>query len=102
MHDARSYVSQNEVYTSIIILKKCIKVKVEMGLGLLWCLFLPVVYTLCKALVLVEDWDATVALPHRKAHTHFVPCFFMAFPPFKSTRCVPAPFMCARGVVSPT
>ena len=70
----KRYVSQNEAYTSIIILKKCVKVKVEIGLGILLCLFVPVLYTLCQALVLVEDWDATVALPHRKVRVCEMSC----------------------------
>ena len=80
------YVSQNEAYTSIIILKKCVKVKVELGLALLLCLFLPVLYTLTQSVILVQDWDTTTALPHRVGNNHFVPCYFMAFPPFRSTR----------------
>lgn len=80
------YVSQNQVYTSIIILKKCVKVKVELGLALLLCLFLPVLYTLTQSVILVQDWDTTLALPHRVGINHFVPCYFMAFPPFRSTR----------------
>ena len=80
------YVSQNEAYTSIIILKKCIKAKVEIGLGLMLFLFVPVLYNLCQALILVEDWDTTLATAWRRGNNHFVPCYFMAFPPFRSTR----------------
>ena len=80
------YVSQNEAYTSIIILKKCIKAKVEIGLGLMLFLFVPVVYNLCQSLILIEDWDTTLASAWRRGNNHFVPCYFMAFPPFRSTR----------------
>jgi hypothetical protein len=43
--------SLNQAYSSVIILKKCMKVKMEIGLCLLLVLFMPVVYNLVQSVI---------------------------------------------------
>lgn len=43
------YVSQNVSYTSAIILKRAVKAKLDLGILLMTCLYLPVLYTLVQA-----------------------------------------------------
>ena len=76
------YVSQNVNYTSTIILKRVIKAKVECCICLIMCLFMPVLYTLMKSLIIITDWNDTVAWPHRLEYNYFTPCYFEAFPPY--------------------
>jgi hypothetical protein len=42
-------VSQNVSYTSAIILKRAVKAKLDLGLLLMSCLYLPVLYNLIQA-----------------------------------------------------
>jgi len=76
------YVSQNVNYTSTIILKRVIKSKVECCLCLIIFLYTPVLYTLMQSLMIITDWNDTVAWPHRLNYNYFTPCYFEAFPPF--------------------
>jgi hypothetical protein len=75
------YVSQNVAYSSGLILKKVVKSKVEIGLTLMFLLFMPVCYNLMQSVFLVEDWNDALAMSHRVPTNHYVPCYFMAFPP---------------------
>lgn len=45
------YVSQNVNYTSAIILKRVVKSKIELAIGTVILIFLPVIYTLIRALM---------------------------------------------------
>ena len=45
------YVSQNVNYTSAIILKRIIKSKIELAIGTVILIFLPVMYTLIRGLM---------------------------------------------------
>ncbi len=106
------YVSQNIAYTSIIILKRVVKAKVDIGLVLVISLFMPVIYTLlqaqlCKSplapplvrlvthwlfcvyvcmyvFLVFLDWNDTTAATYRKGNNYYVPCYSLAFPPFKA------------------
>ncbi|RYH21327.1 hypothetical protein EON65_20940 [archaeon] len=79
------YVSQNVAYTSVIILKRAIKAKMDIGLVLLVSLYMPVVYTLFEAQIPLLDWSDTLAESFRKGVNFYVPCYYAAFPPFKQT-----------------
>jgi Ran GTPase-activating protein (RanGAP) involved in mRNA processing and transport len=76
------YVSQNVNYTSTIILKRVIKAKIECCLCLIVFLYMPVLYTLMKSLIIITDWNDTVVWPHRLEYNYFTPCYFEAFPPY--------------------
>ena len=45
------YVSQNVAYTSMIILKRAVKAKLDLGLILLTALYMPLVYTMLEAML---------------------------------------------------
>lgn len=77
------YVSQNVSYTSAIILKRVVKAKIDVGLMLMTALFLPVLYTLLQSLIVVLDWNDTLAPTFRKGFNFFVPCYYLAFPPYR-------------------
>ena len=38
-----------------------------------------------RIFLVVMDWNSTTAIPQRKNLTFFVPCYFLAFPPFRSS-----------------
>ena len=76
------YVSQNVNYTSTIILKRVIKSKVESCLCLIIFLYMPVLYTMMKSLMIITDWNDTLAWPHRLNYNYYTPCYFEAFPPY--------------------
>ena len=76
------YVSQNVNYTSIIILKRVIKVKVELGIVFMLLLFLPVLYSWAHAVTLIHDWNETLVVSRRKHLNFYTPCYIGAFPPF--------------------
>jgi hypothetical protein len=48
------YIQQNTTYAAVVILKKVEKVKVEIGLGLLLCLYLPVMFNLLGSVFLIQ------------------------------------------------
>jgi len=77
------YVSQNVGYTSTIILKRVVKCKVEIGIALMFLIFMPAVYTFAQSLIVIIDWNDTIAIPFRKAVNFHVPCYFLSFPPFR-------------------
>ena len=76
------YVSQNVSYTSVMILKKVVKSKIEIGLCVMFLIFGPVLYNLTEALIPALDWNRELAIPARQNVNKFVPCYFMAFPPY--------------------
>jgi hypothetical protein len=45
------YVSQNVGYTATIILKRVVKSKVELGIGLMLILYMPVLYNLMQSIL---------------------------------------------------
>lgn len=80
------FVSQNVTYTSTVILKKVLKVKVEIGICLMFALFPPVLYNLVQSIFFITDWNDTLASSQRINVNYYVPCYFMAFPPLKIPR----------------
>lgn len=76
------YVSQNVSYTSIIILKRVIKSKVDIGILLMLVLYMPSLYNFIQSFMVVLDWNDTHAAEYRRSVNYFVPCYFMAFPPY--------------------
>eukprot|EP01041_Mallomonas_annulata_P000898 gene898-1738_t len=77
------YVSQNKNYTSSIILKRVIKSKVELALVVLFLLFTPVLYVFTQSIIPMTDWNDALAFMHRRDVNYFVPCYFVAFPPYR-------------------
>lgn len=77
------YVSQNVSYTSAIILKRAVKAKLDLGILLMCCLYMPVLYTLIQSVTPITDWNDTLAPVFRKQVNFFVPCYFQAFPPYR-------------------
>ena len=78
------YVSQNVGYTSTIIMKRVVKAKTEIGLGLMFFVLIPALYTFTQGIIVVVDWndfDPSI-YDFRKAANFYVPCYFLAFPPF--------------------
>lgn len=55
------YVSQNVSYTSAIILKRAVKAKLDLGILLMCCIYMPVLFNLVQA---VTCKSVTNALPH--------------------------------------
>lgn len=45
------YVSQNVSYGSILIIKRAVKAKVEIGILLMFALYMPVLYTFAQSLI---------------------------------------------------
>ena len=76
------YVSQNVSYTSSIILKRVVKAKVNIGLLLMMLVYTPALYVFLQAVSVVVDWNDSLNLEHRRNTNYFVPCYFLAFPPF--------------------
>jgi Ran GTPase-activating protein (RanGAP) involved in mRNA processing and transport len=76
------YVSQNVSYTSVMVLKKAVKAKVEVGLSLMLMVFAPVMYNLTQSLMIINDWNDNWATPWRKNNNYFTSCYFFAFPPY--------------------
>jgi hypothetical protein len=101
-------VSQNVSYTASIILKRAVKAKIDLGVLLMVCLYMPVVFTLvqsvtCKSsiplpflllldlivfhsrflLTVITDWNDTTAALFRRDVNFFVPCYFQALPPYR-------------------
>jgi hypothetical protein len=54
-------VSQNVSYTSAIILKRAVKAKLDLGILLMCCIYMPVLFNLVQA---VTCKSVTNALPH--------------------------------------
>lgn len=77
------YVSQNVAYTSMIILKRTIKAKIDIGIIFFCTLFIPVTYTTLKGMILQMDWNDLYALSSRIGFNYDVPCYNLAFPPFR-------------------
>lgn len=76
------YVSQNVSYTSSIILKRVVKSKVDIGLTLMFAMYMPALYIFIKSFFPIMDWNKTLAQTHRRPVNYYVPCYFMAFPPY--------------------
>lgn len=83
------YVSQNVSYTSSIILKRVLKSKIELGIAFLILLYLPFLSNLVHALTVITDWNSTLAMSHRRNVNRYVPCYFLAFPPYSRTNISP-------------
>ena len=47
---------------------------------------LPLYLPYSSHVLVIQDWNVTYALPHRRSHSYRVPCYFMAFPPYHSQR----------------
>eukprot|EP01038_Epipyxis_sp_PR26KG_P005828 gene5828-8037_t len=80
------YVSQNVSYTSSMILKRAVKAKVELGILFMVAMFMPLLYNQLKAIILISDWNDTLAPQFRQSVNYFVPCYYMAFPPYREIR----------------
>jgi hypothetical protein len=78
------FVSQNVSYTSTIILKKVVKSKVELGLGLMFILYSPILYNFVASITYAIDWNDTLAPVHRKNTNFYTACYFIAFPPLST------------------
>ena len=78
----KKYVSQNVNYTSSMIFKKVIKTKVELAMLLMLLIFTPTLYNATQSIIFITDWNDTLAMPHRIDRNYYVPCYFMALPPF--------------------
>jgi Ran GTPase-activating protein (RanGAP) involved in mRNA processing and transport len=76
------YVSQNVSYTSVMVLKKAVKAKIEVGFSLMIVVFCPVLYNLTQSLIIVTDWNDNWASQWRKANNYASACYFFAFPPY--------------------
>lgn len=83
------YVSQNVAYTSTIILKKVVKAKTDLGICLMVMIYPPVLYTLIQSVMPIMDWNPLHAYDHRKSIYSFVPCYYLAFPPYREYRINP-------------
>lgn len=79
------YVSQNVNYTSTIILKRAVKTKTEIALALMFLLYMPALYTFLQSVIVIMDWNDAFVASHRMGVNYYVPCYFMAFPPFRHT-----------------
>jgi hypothetical protein len=77
------YVSQNVSYGSVLILKRVIKAKVEIGVSFLLALYMPVLSTFTQSLILVTDWNDYDASTFRRHENSYVPCYFLSFPPYR-------------------
>jgi Ran GTPase-activating protein (RanGAP) involved in mRNA processing and transport len=80
------YVSQNVNYTSVIILKRVVKSKLELGFMLMLLLFLPVLYMLSQSITVITNWNETLVEPRLKELNFYTSCFFGAFPPYRLLR----------------
>ena len=80
------YVSQNVTYTSTILLKRVVKAKTEVGLALMFLLYMPSLYFFSQSLVVILDWNDTIAMTHRNSVNFYVPCYYYAFPPYRHTQ----------------
>jgi hypothetical protein len=108
------YVSQNVSYTSSIVLKRALKSKIDLGLLLVICIYMPLLYTLVKGLIgkdlfqdcvdishfwqlcliieicfiifltVMTDWNNTTVADFRKNVNYFVSSYFLAFPPYRN------------------
>ena len=102
------YVSQNVSYTSQIILKRAVKSKMELGILLMTLMYMPVLYTLAQSVIgeesaeifvniisnyhvciVITDWNVLTAESFRKDYNYYVPCYFMAFPPYRNQKFSP-------------
>ena len=76
------YVSQNVSYTSSIILKRVVKVKVNIGLIFMLILYMPALHIFMQSFFPITDWNKNFAQPWRVPVNFYVPCYYMAFPPY--------------------
>lgn len=76
------YVSQNVNYTSAIILKRVVKSKLEMALILIILLYMPILYVYIQSVMVITDWNDTLAFTFRRQKNYYVPCYFQLFKPF--------------------
>ncbi len=96
------FVSQNVAYTSVIILKRAVKAKIDLGLIFVISLYMPLLYTMLQSLLsknsflqlisvsnnastVFTDWNGTQAESFRKDINFYVPCYFMGFPPYRKS-----------------
>lgn len=84
------YVSQNVSYTSSIILKRVVKAKVNIGLCFMLILYMPALHIFVQSFFPITDWNKNFALPWRAPVNFYVPCYYMAFPPYTEIHRDPA------------
>ncbi len=84
------YVSQNVSYTSMIILKRVIKAKVELGILIMLVVYMPSLYNFTQSFMVIIDWNDSHAEEYRRSVNYFTPCYFMAFPPYTQQNLDPA------------
>jgi len=89
-HTFIRYVSQNVSYTSAIILKRIVKAKVNVGILFMLIIYMPALFSFAQSFFIITDWNDTLALKHRRSVNYYVPCYFMAFPPFTEPHRDPA------------
>ena len=76
------YVSQNVSYTSSIILKRVVKAKIDIGIVLMFAIYMPALRSFTEGFMVITDWNDTLTYAHRRSVNFFTPCYLMAFPPY--------------------
>jgi len=76
------YVSQNVSYTSSIILKRVVKAKVDIGIMLMFIVYMPALRAFAEGCFIITDWNDTLSFEFRKPVNFYTPCYLMAFPPY--------------------
>jgi len=64
------------------IIKQIVTIKVRVFLFLLLSLFVPTIWEFVKAVTPFFDWNDTHTTRWRRPYNQFIPCYYMAFPPF--------------------
>jgi len=76
------YVSQNVSYTSSIILKRVVKSKVDIGIMLMFMVYMPALRAFAEGCFIITDWNDTLSFDYRRTINYYTPCYLMAFPPY--------------------
>jgi Ran GTPase-activating protein (RanGAP) involved in mRNA processing and transport len=86
MHASESvfirYVSQNVSYTSQIILKRVVKVKIDIGIMVMFAVYMPALRVFAEGFFVIIDWNDTLSYDYRRSVNYYTPCYLKAFPPY--------------------
>ena len=76
------YVSQNVSYTSQIIIKRVIKSKIDIGIMVMFAVYMPALRVFAEGFLIVTDWNDTLTEEFRRSVNYYTPCYMWAFPPY--------------------
>ncbi len=84
------YVSQNVSYTSSIILQRVIKAKIDIGIVLMFIVYMPALRVFAEGFFIMTDWNDNLSFSFRRTVNFYTPCYLMAFPPYHDPHIDPA------------